>query len=143
MALRGGEMLTTESSAGRRECITEKKRTMKKEELIRLLESTKEAVIKEDVTTLIQSIDRLKIDSRFSDPLGTYASDIIRSAITEHIEQKRLDALRVKRSGEYGSIVSDCYKIVDGVLMRNGTNAKWTSLGKLYQAYKQIKKIEK
>lgn len=39
-------------------------------------------------------------------------------------------------------IKKGCYKIEGGELIRNGSSARYTSLGKLYTAYKKIHKLD-
>ena len=69
-----------------------------------------------------------------------FAKQIIINFISNYIKEKGLDTLRVSRTGEYGTETYDTYQRRKEELFRNGTNVRWTSLGKLYQAYKYIKK---
>jgi hypothetical protein len=68
-----------------------------------------------------------------------FARQIIINFISDYIKEKDLDTLRVERAGEYDTKTYDTYQRCKEGLFRNGTNAQWTSLGKLYQAYKYIK----
>ena len=48
----------------------------------------------------------------------------------------------INRTNEYGDPTFDCYKIEESELIRNGSSARYTSLGKLYTAYKKIYKLD-
>ena len=112
---------------------------MEKQLIIEKLDILKNAVIDEDVESIIKMIGDFQIDTRFSSPLEEYVKDIIVQKIFDKVTKLKTHKLKITRNTEYGGETYDYYIIEDGVLKRNGKNTKWTSLGKLYCAYKQIK----
>lgn len=95
------------------------------------------ALMNEEVHDAIRLIGELKIDTQTYSPIVGYIREIILRTLTEKVSQMG-GKFQVTRHGEYNTPNTDYYEIEDGVLNRNGTNAKFTSLGKLYQAYKTI-----
>lgn len=108
--------------------------------IIALLERTETAVRQQDVSTIIDCMNDFRIDNRKRSLLDEYARQICIETITEYIKTKNLSYLRISRKNEYNDDTYDRYVLDDGVLKRNGTDVKWTSLGKLYTAYKKIVK---
>ena len=104
------------------------------------IESLRNAVENEEIDVLIHLIDNMGFDNRKSSMIVDFAKQIIINFISDYIKEKGLDTLRVSRTGEYGTKTYDTYQRCKEELFRNGTNVQWTSLGKLYQAYKYIKK---
>lgn len=111
-----------------------------KNNLLIKIDSLRNAIENEDIDILIHLIDNMGFDNRRSSMVIDFAQQIIINFISNYIKEKGLDTLRVKRTGEYGTETYDIYQRCKEGLFRNGTNAQWTSLGKLYQAYKYIKK---
>lgn len=111
---------------------------MTQEEIINELTDLISAIQKEDVYTIMKCINILRIDYNFS-PLRELTANFISKAIKEHIENTK-EPLRVQRKGDYGIMHTDVYTIKDGIVYRNGHDIKWSALGKIYQAYKQINK---
>lgn len=111
-----------------------------KESVLTILDSARKAVENDDVQGIIHSISELKIDHRQTSPLETYASNLILGVIRKRVESDG-KPLRVTRMGPYKEPVYDWYKIENGVLLRNCRVASWTSLGKLYDAYKFLKRL--
>lgn len=62
--------------------------------------------------------------------------------IKQYIIDKKLKKLRINRTNEYGDPTFDSYKIDEARLLRNNAPARYTSLGKLYTAYKKIHKLD-
>ena len=110
--------------------------------IIALIKCLEDAVRMQDVSAIIDYMKDLAIDNRQSSILEKYARQICIDIITDHITCKKLDKFVVSRKGEYGTTTYDTYVLDGGVLKRNGTDVKWTTLGKLYQAYKKINKIK-
>ena len=110
-----------------------------KNDLLIKIDSLRNAVENEDIDILIHLIDNMGFDNRKSSMVMDFAKQIIVNFISDYIKEKGLDTLRVKRTGEYDTKTYDTYKRCKEGLFRNGTNVQWTSLGKLYQAYKYIK----
>jgi len=82
-------------------------------------------------------MDKLNI-SNYS-TVGDYVKEVMLNDIKTHIIGQGNDfVLRVSRKNVYGDETFDCYRVVDGNLHRNGIDAKWSNLNKLYKAYKQI-----
>ena len=109
---------------------------MTQEELINELNELISAIQKEDVCTIMNCMNTLKISYDFS-PLRELTANFISKAIKEHIEDTK-ESLRVPRKGEYDIMCIDVYTIKDNIVYRNGHEIKWSALGKIYQAYKQI-----
>lgn len=111
-----------------------------KNELLIKIDSLRNAVENEEIDVLIHLIDDMGFDNRKSSIIIiNFAKQIIINFISDYIKEKGLDILRVERTGEYGTQTYDTYQRRKEELFRNGTNVRWTSLGKLYQAYKYIK----
>ena len=101
------------------------------------------ALYKEDIPTIIHLLDRNKIDLNYFSDIINYVKELLIDDIKVHLECcTRNKTLRVDRKNVYHSDTFDVYTIKDGVLCRAGVDARWTSVGKLYQAYKFIHKIE-
>lgn len=111
-----------------------------KNDLLIKIDNLRNAVENEDIDILIYLIDNMGFDNRKSSMIMNFAKQIIINFISDYIKEKDLDTLRVKRIGEYSTETYDTYQRCKEELLRNGTNVRWTSLGKLYQAYKYIKK---
>lgn len=111
---------------------------MTKEELVKQIDSLKAAVETENVAEIIGLMTSMRIDAARS-PLCDFAKDIIINDVKDYVSKH--DKLKVDRKGVYGEITSDTYMMKDDVLVRNGTNVRFSSLGKIYQAYKKIHKI--
>ena len=110
-----------------------------KDELLEEIERLKVAIMTNDIDGLVCSIDELRFDTRFSSPIMSYTEDCLISFIMDYIQRNNKNKLKVTRYNEYHDETSDTYEVVDGKLLRNGSPAKFTNLGKLYQAYRQIK----
>lgn len=93
-----------------------------------------------NIVGLIDSINTLRLDKNVS-PVVRFACDIMIDEIKSHILKENITCLRVSRKAEYNIDTADIYTIKDGVLYRNGRDTKWSSFGKLYQAYKYIHKL--
>lgn len=101
------------------------------------------ALYKEDIPTIIHLLDRNKIDLNYFSDIINYVKELLIDDIKVHLECcTRNKTLRVDRKNVYHSDTFDIYTIKEGVLCRAGVDARWTSIGKLYQAYKFIHKIE-
>ena len=98
-----------------------------------------EGVKNEDIDRLIKTFNILKLDTRYSSTLVDYVKELMLNKISEKVNKSKKKKIRIERMGEYNTKTFDCYIIEDNVLKRNGFNAKFTSIGKLYQAYIQIK----
>lgn len=101
------------------------------------------ALYTEDIPTIIRLLDEVRIDSSYFSDITNYVKELLIDDIKTHLECcTRNRTLRVDRKNIYHSDAFDVYTIKDGVLCRAGIDARWTSIGKLYQAYKFIHKIE-
>jgi hypothetical protein len=56
--------------------------------------------------------------------------------------QNKNDSIKISRKDVYHQETFDWYSLKDGELFRNGSNAIYTPIGKLYIAYKKLHKIE-
>ena len=110
-----------------------------KNDLLIKIDSLRKAVENEEIDILIHLIDDMGFDNRKSSMVMEFAKQVIINFISDYIKEKDLDTLRIERTGEYGTKTYDTYQRCKEGLFRNGTNVQWTSLGKLYQAYKYIK----
>jgi hypothetical protein len=101
------------------------------------------ALYKEDIPAIIHLLDRTKIYLRYSSDVINYVKELLIEDIKIHIEScTRKRTLKVTRKDVYHNDTVDKYTIKDNILYRNGDDVTWTSIGKLYQAYKFIHKIE-
>lgn len=108
--------------------------TITKNDLLIKIDNLRSAVENEDIDTLINLIDNMGFDNRKSSMIIDFCQQLIINFISNYIKEKGLDKLRVERTETF-----DIYRICEEKLLRNGTNARFTSLGKLYCAYKYIK----
>lgn len=113
-----------------------------KDKLISKIAKLTEAVENEDIPTLIESMKDLKIDTRCWSPIYDFTQQLIVQSIKDYMLRKKKNILRVKRIAEYSIETIDYYTIKDGVLHRNGSDCKYSTIGKLYTAYKQIHNID-
>ncbi len=111
---------------------------MDKETILQEINNLKQAVENKDVPTLIQHIEKFGVDIRFNSPLTNYVKEILIEAIEEKVYENK-GKLCIKRMNVYHEEITDIYIVENGKLMRNGIEAKWSSIGKLYTAYNQIK----
>lgn len=113
-----------------------------KEKLLKTINDFKTAVEKGDVQTLIGMYETLGIDTRKTTKLDDYLRSLMVDDIKAYVEKRAEKKYRVVRMGVYHEPTYDTYRIEDDKLLRNGTDVKWSSIGKLYAAYKQIHKIK-
>lgn len=115
----------------------------RKQVLLKPITELVKALYEENIPTIIHLLDKVKIDSRYSSDVINYVTELLIEDIKTHIECcTRNRKLKVTRKDVYHNDTFDVYTIKDNVLYRNGNDIKWTSIGKLYQAYKFIHKIE-
>ena len=107
-----------------------------KQELLNKIDILRTAIETEDIPSLLTCMKGMGFSGMSRGPICDYAHSLLVKGISAHIKKGK--KLRVKRKGEYGIEMVDVYTVKDSVLMRNGTDTKWSSIGKLYQAYKQI-----
>lgn len=101
------------------------------------------ALYTENIPTSIHLLDKVRIDSRYSSDVIKYVKELLIEDIKIHLECcTRNRKLKVTRKDVYNNDTFDTYTLKDNVLYRNGNDANWSSIGKLYQAYKFIHKIE-
>ena len=115
---------------------------MEKENVIELLNSLKNAIESENVPTIINLMGKLRIDTSFYSPITDVCRELITATIKDAVSKTPKKCRRIQRKGEYGTTTYDYYKIENNVLKRNGYDTKFTSVGKLYTAYKIIMKIQ-
>lgn len=113
-----------------------------KDKLILQVRKLQEAVENEDIPTLIESMKEFKIDTRCWSPIYDFTQQLIIQSIKDYMLKKKKKVLKVKRIAEYQIKTEDWYTIKDGVLHRNGCSCRYTTIGKLYVAYKQINSNE-
>lgn len=109
--------------------------------IIILLNSCKDAVIKKDIITLISSAKSLGLDGNSRSPLLDFIRNLIIEDIKNFMVQNKKDSIRISRKNVYHQEISDWYSLSDGELFRNGFKVTFDSVGKLYVAYKNIHKI--
>lgn len=113
---------------------------MEKQEVLDKVTALGRAIADNDIPQIIHGISELKVDTRFGrNDIVEYAKGLLIQTITDHVEKQ--GKISVERSDAYGSMVTDIYKIENGVLKRNCNPAEWSSLTRLYQAYRKINKI--
>lgn len=113
-----------------------------KDQLISKIAKLKEAVENEDIPTLIESMKDFKIDTRCLSPIRDFTQQLLIQSIKDYMLKKEKKVFKVKRIADYQIETEDWYTIKDGVLHRNGGSCRYSSIGKLYKAYKKINKME-
>lgn len=94
------------------------------------------AIKNDDVPALIHIINSSNL-ANFLPQISNFIRNLLVSSIKTYIENHE-EPLIVSRKAEYNIDTKDYYRIKDNELIRNGHSTKWDSIGKLYQAYKQI-----
>lgn len=112
---------------------------MLKDKLIKDFGDLQAAIQSEDIPAIIHQISTHKIESR---DLEDFTRGLLMDDIKQYIVDNKLKKLRINRTNEYGDPTFDCYMIEGARLIRNGSPARYTFLGKLYTAYKKIHKID-
>lgn len=113
-----------------------------KDELLALIDSLRNAVVNNDVPATISLMSEIPVDTRKRSLIDDFLRELMTASIIEHISKKKSGKLKVERKSVYGESTFDFYLVKDGVLYRNGSDVKWSAIGKLYQAYKKINKIQ-
>lgn len=113
-----------------------------KDKLLAQIDNLRNAVVNNDVPTTISLISEIPIDTRSRSLVADYLRELMIASITEYISKRKSGKLKVERKSAYGESTFDFYLVKDGALCRNGSEAKWSAIGKLYQAYKKINKIK-
>jgi len=110
-----------------------------KERCIAALAGLVSGVEQGDIPAIIKGITDLRIDPGRGGALIYHTEEAIIADLTEEVRKREDGRLRVSRPGRYKEPVVDVYTLDEsGELMRNQAPAKFTSLGKLYSAYKYI-----
>lgn len=109
--------------------------------LITLLDTCKDAIIKKDIVALINSAKSLGLDNNSRSLLLDFIKNSIIEDIKDFMIQNKKNRIKISRKGAYDTEVFDWYSLENGELFRNGYKATFSSVGKLYIAYKKIHKI--
>lgn len=113
-----------------------------KDKLISKIAKLQEAIENEDIPTLIEFMKDLNIDTRRWSPIYDFTQQLLIQGIKDYMLKKKKKVFKVKRIAEYQIETEDWYTIKDDVLHRNGSSCRYSSIGKLYIAYKKINKME-
>lgn len=116
---------------------------MTNNDIIALLDSCKDAIVKKDIITLVDTAERLglSLSANFASPIINLISNLIIDDIKNFMIQNHEVKIKIIRKNIYHEETFDCYCLREGELLRNGVKAKFTSVGKLYAAYKKIHNI--
>lgn len=106
--------------------------------LLSQLNQLQEAIINDDIETIVEFIDKLGFDVKKYNPLVDYLHIILTDFIVNYIETNNIETLKIERKGVYNEVTYDWYKIVNNELFRNGYSTNY-EVTRLYQAYKYIK----
>ena len=109
--------------------------------IITLLDSCKDAVIKKDIVALIDSAKSIGLDNNSNSPLLDFIKNLIIENIKDFMIQNKKNFIKISRKNVYHEETFDYYSLKDGELFRNGHKTTFDSVGKLYVAYKNIHKI--
>ena len=109
--------------------------------IIILLDSCKDAVIRKDIVALIGFAKSLGLDGNSNSPLLDFIRNLIIEDIKDFMIQNKKDSIKICRKNVYHEETFDYYSLKDGELFRNGHKTTFDSVGKLYVAYKNIHKI--
>ena len=110
-----------------------------KQDLLNKIDELKIAIESEDVQLLLTLAEYIGVNYRTRSPILDFLHSLLVEDIRDYVNKK--GKLKIERTSEYNIKTSDVYTIKDSVLTRNGFDVKWSSIGKLYQAYKKIHKI--
>lgn len=111
-----------------------------KNKLLEQIDVLKDRIEREDIQGLIDIVDEMRFEKSIRCSAYEFTQKLLIEFISEYIKHANLDTFKVIRSGEYGTTTYDTYQVCKDGLYRNGHNANWDSVGKLYQAYKYIMK---
>lgn len=106
--------------------------------LLTQLKQLQEAIINDDIETIVELIDKLGFDMKKYSPLMDCLHITLTNFIVNYIETNNIETLKIERKGVYNEITYDWYKIINNELFRNGHNTNY-EIARLYQAYKYIK----
>lgn len=109
--------------------------------LIEQISALKDIVEREDIPGLINMIEDMSFNKDNRSGIYCYTRKLLIEFISEYLKFKGLDSLKVNRRGEYQTTTCDTYRMSEEGLIRNGHSVEFDSVGKLYQAYKRIRKI--
>lgn len=109
--------------------------------IITLLDNCKDAIIKKDIVAFISSAKSLGLDGNSNSPLLDFVRNLIIEDIKNFMIHNKKNPIKVSRKDVYHIETFDWYSLKDGELFRNGHKAFYSSIGKLYTAYKRIHKI--
>lgn len=102
------------------------------------IKQLQEAIINDDIETIVEFIDKLGFDMKKYSPLMDYLHIILTDFIVNYIETNNIETLKIERKNVYHETTYDWYKIVNNELLHNGHNTDY-EVTRLYQAYKYIK----
>ena len=106
-----------------------------------LLNNCRDAVIKKDIVALISSAKSLGLDGNSNSLLLDFIRNLIIEDIKNFMIQNKKNSIRISRKNVYHEETFDWYSLKDGELFRNGFKTTFTSVGKLYMAYKRIHNV--
>jgi hypothetical protein len=98
------------------------------------------AVKNDDVPTLIRMINSSNLVN-YLPKIPDFVKVLLVNKIKNYVENNQTPFI-ISRKAEYNIETKDYYTIKDNKLYRNGDDTKWSSIGKLYHAYKKINEDE-
>ena len=114
---------------------------MQEEKIIALLDNCKNAIVKKDIVSLVDSAKSLGLDGNSRSPLLDFIENLIIEDIKSFMIRNKKDSIKISRKNVYHEETFDYYSLKDGELFRNGHKTIFDSVGKLYTAYKKIHNI--
>lgn len=118
----------------------EEKYLTTKKEALEWISQVDVAVKNEDVHSLMRLIKSSNL-ANYLPKIPDFVKLLLINKIQNYIENNQ-SPLIISRTAEYNIETKDYYTVKDNKLYRNGHEAKWSSIGKLYQAYKKIDEYE-
>ena len=118
----------------------EEKYLTTKKEALEYLTQLDVAVKNDDVHSLMQLIKSSNL-ANYLPKIPNFVKVLLINKIQNYIENNQ-SPLIISRTEAYNIETKDYYTIKDNKLYRNGHEAKWSAIGKLYQAYKKIDEYE-
>lgn len=109
---------------------------IKKEDIIQHLQELQSAIESDDAKKLMETIEFLRIYEVDHSPLVDYARGLLIKLLTEYVFHN--GRTEFKSKNEFGAPSIAVYTVKDGILYRNGNEAKWYPYYKLARAYKQV-----
>lgn len=120
--------------------MTQEKYLTTKKEALEWITQLDSAVKNDDVHTLMRLINSSNLVN-YLPKIPNFVKVLLVNKIKNYVENNQTPLI-ISRTEAYNIETKDYYTIKDNILYRNGHDTKWSSIGKLYTAYKKINEYE-